>query len=130
MPILLARLFGSEFFALATLEERAVGMTLWFQSWHQLPAGSLPSEDKHLAYLAHCDFETTWPRVREMALHKWVKCSDGRLYHPVIANEVSKAWLHRLEYEEKKRKEAQRQREWRSRQRHTDVTRDNDVTSH
>jgi hypothetical protein len=130
MPMLVARFLGSHFFALATLEERAVGMTLWLQSWHQIPAGSLPNNDDHLIYLAHCDAQTVWPRVKKMALHNWEECSDGRLYHPVIANEVSKAWALKLDHEEKRRKDTERKREWRSRLRHTDVTRDIDGTSH
>jgi hypothetical protein len=129
MPILLTRLFGSEFFALATLEERAVGMTLWLQSWYQLPAGSLPNDDRHLAFLAHCAIEK-FKTVKDMALHRWVLCSDGRFYHPLIAKEVDKAWTHRLDHEEKRRKDAERKREWRARQRHMDVTRDIDGTSH
>jgi uncharacterized protein DUF1376 len=109
MPLLVARFLGSEFFAVATLEERAVGMTLWFQSWHQQPAGSLPNNDRHLCHLAHCDFET-WKRVKRMALHKWKQYSDNRLYHPVITQEVIKAWEYRQEHQRKLSQHAEKMR--------------------
>ena len=37
-----------------------------------------------------------WKGVRAGALHGFVKCEDGRLYHPVVAEKAKKAWLEKL----------------------------------
>lgn len=93
LPIDIARLFGSEFHALADDSEWRAGITLWLKSFHQVPAASLPDDDIALARLAELGRDVkTWKRLRERALHGWVKCSDGRLYHPVVAEKVMEAW--------------------------------------
>lgn len=66
-------------------------MCLWMESWHQRPAASLPDNDAVLARLAMCDLKT-WRKLRDMALEGWVKCSDGRWYHPVVAEKALEAW--------------------------------------
>jgi 5-methylcytosine-specific restriction endonuclease McrA len=66
-------------------------INLWTASWHDVPAGSLKDDDTALAEMAMCD-PRKWAKVRADALHGWVKCSDGRLYHPVIAEKVIPAW--------------------------------------
>nr|WP_254601831.1 DUF1376 domain-containing protein [Cupriavidus taiwanensis] len=93
LPIDIARLFGSEFHALADDSEWRAGITLWLKSFHQVPAASLPDDDTALARLAELGRDVkTWRKLRERALHGWVKCSDGRLYHPVVAEKVHEAW--------------------------------------
>lgn len=93
LPIDIARLFGSEFHALANDSEWRAGITLWLKSFHQVPAASLPDDDVALARLAELGRDMkTWKRLRDRALHGWVKCSDGRLYHPVVAEKVQEAW--------------------------------------
>ena len=37
-----------------------------------------------------------WPKVKAMALRGWVRCRDGRAYHPLIAERVMVAWEARL----------------------------------
>jgi hypothetical protein len=59
-------------------------MTLMMTSWQQEPAASLPSDDQTLAWLPHVTPQR-WRRIKEQALRGWIQCSDGRLYHPVIA---------------------------------------------
>ena len=44
---------------------------LWCESWHQIPAGSLPDKDGILARLAMCHPDE-WSRVRDRALQGWV----------------------------------------------------------
>ena len=97
MPIDITRLFGSEFHASSDAETWRAGLTLWLKSWHQVPASSLPDEDTQLARLAELGREKgKWKRIREGALHGWVKCSDGRLYHRVVAEKALEGWIEKL----------------------------------
>ena len=91
-PLLRRRLFRSEFHAKATDAEWRAGLTLWVRSFDQMPAGSLPDDDVQLQRLAGLARQHgKWRRVREMALHGWVRCDDGRLYHATIAEVVNDA---------------------------------------
>jgi hypothetical protein len=93
MPVMIGRLFGSEFHARANDSEWRAGVTLWLKSWHQSPAASLPDDDVLLARLAEFGRDVdSWLKVRDMALHGWVKAEDGRFYHPVIAELALEAW--------------------------------------
>ncbi|WP_218827925.1 MULTISPECIES: DUF1376 domain-containing protein [unclassified Burkholderia] len=93
MPIEVKRLLTSETWILGTGDERAAAITLWLESWHQIPAASLPSDDRMLGHLSQAK---NWKRVKDHALRGWVKCADGRLYHPVAAEKVLEAWLSKL----------------------------------
>lgn len=66
-------------------------LNLWSASWHERPAGSLEDDDDVLADAAMCSPER-WPKVRAEVMRGWVKCSDGRLYHPVVAEKVMDSW--------------------------------------
>lgn len=90
MPIDCTRLLTSETWILGTSDEKVAALTLWCKSWHQVPAASLPDNDRVLASLSEAGAK--WQKVREHALRGWVKCSDGRLYHPVVAEKASEAW--------------------------------------
>lgn len=93
MPLDIIRLFGSRFHAVATDAEWRAGVTLWAKSFHQVPAASVPDDDVELCRLAELGRDIkTWRKVREVALHGWVKCSDGRLYHPVVSEKANEAW--------------------------------------
>lgn len=85
MPLEVSRLIDSDFTALSTGDEFKAGLVLWAKSWSQTPAASLPADDRILARLVGCSL-SDWLRVKDMALHNWVLCSDGRFYHPVIAD--------------------------------------------
>ena len=119
MPLDIVRLFGSRFHAIANDAEWRAGVTLWAKSFHQVPAASIPDDDVELCRLAELGRDMkAWRKVREVALHGWVKCSDGRLYHPIVAEKANEAWA---------RKEAQRERarrgnaaRWGSRSSHSD----------
>jgi hypothetical protein len=93
MPVDVRRLLTSETWMLGDGEERAAAMTLWLESWHQVPAGSLPSNDRMLAHLSQC---AKWSRVKSHALRGWIACDDGRLYHPVVCEKVLEAWISKL----------------------------------
>lgn len=97
MPIEPGRLFGSEFHALADDAAWRAGVTLWLKAWHQVPAGSLPNDDTALTRLAELGRDReAWIAIRAPALRGWVECSDGRLYHPVVAGKALEAWLEKL----------------------------------
>lgn len=56
-----------------------------------------------------------WKKVRAVALHGWVKCSDGRFYHPVVAEKAAESWERRVEFKEKRSTKTERQQRWRDR---------------
>lgn len=93
MPLELARLRKSKSWLLAKRKPE-IGfymINLWCAAWHNVPAGSLEDDDDQLADQAMCD-PKRWPKVREEALRGWVKASDGRLYHNIVAEKVLEAW--------------------------------------
>jgi hypothetical protein len=90
MPLDVRRLFTSETWLLGSFEERCAALTLWGESWHQVPAASMPDNDRILAHLSQT--HGRWAKVKEHALRGWVKCSDGRWYHPVVAEKALEAW--------------------------------------
>lgn len=94
MPIDTVRLLDSDLFALATGEEFKAAVALWCKAWQQVPASSLPDNEVILAKLSGAG--ARWKKVRDQALRGFVKCTDGRLYHPVIAEKALEAWGHRL----------------------------------
>lgn len=97
MPLDVARLRDSAFAAKASGDEFMAGVLLWCASWHQIPAGSLPDDDAELSALAGFGrVVKEWRKVKTMALHGWVKCSDGRLYHETVAEKVNESWRAKL----------------------------------
>ncbi len=98
MPLDVLRLRDSGLAARATGDEFRAAVLLWCASWHQVPAASLPDDDVDLANL--CGYGRApkeWARVREGALRGWLHCSDGRLYHPTVAEKAREAWRSKLE---------------------------------
>lgn len=93
LPVDVQRLLTSETWVLGKGDERAAAMALWLQSWHQVPAASLPDNDRMLGHLAQV---ASWKRVKDQALRGWVLCTDGRLYHPVVAEKALEAWVEKL----------------------------------
>ena len=93
MPLDIVRLFGSRFHAIADDAEWRAGVTLWAKSFHQVPAASVPDDDVELCRLAELGRDMKqWKKVRAVATHGWVKCSDGRLYHPTVAEKANRLW--------------------------------------
>lgn len=99
MPLDVVRLRDADITALSTGDEFRCAVMLWCASWHQVPAASLPDDDIVLANLAGFGrVVREWKKVREGALRGWVKCGDGRLYHPVVAEKASEAWKSKLKH--------------------------------
>lgn len=110
MPLQVQRLLDSDLFALSTGDEFKAAVALWCKSWNQKPAGSLPADERVLAHLASAK---QWKRVREMAMRGWVLCSDGRYYHPIVAENVLEAWARREDFRETQVNKETRQQRWR-----------------
>lgn len=66
-------------------------MALMTEAWRQVPASSLPADELVLMGLSRCD-KATWSKVKSWVLAEWVKHSDGRLYHPDMAERAAEAW--------------------------------------
>lgn len=115
MPLDVQRLRDSDLALTSTGDEFKAAVLLWCASWSQVPAASLPDDDRLLAGLARFDARM-WKRVRPAALRGWVKCSDGRLYHPVVAEKAREAWKDRGEYRAKREKDRERLAAWRESQ--------------
>lgn len=96
MPLNIPKLMGSSFLAQTLArnpEAFGYAVILWMAAWHQVPAASLPNDDVELARLAGFGrFVDQWLKVREDVIKGFVLCSDGRLYHPYIAERAIAAW--------------------------------------
>lgn len=99
MPLDVVRLGDSDLVALSTGDEFKAAVMLWCKSWLQVPAASLPDDDRILAHLSGTG--QRWGRVKAVALRGWVLCTDGRLYHPVVAEKAREAWSYRLRQRER-----------------------------
>lgn len=113
MPLDTVRLLDSDLFALSTGEEFKAAVALWCKAWQQVPAGSLPDDDRILAHLSGAG--RSWKRVKAMALRGWIKCSDARLYHPTVAEKAWEAFERREGYTQKQGNKETRQQRWRNR---------------
>ena len=103
MPLFGTRLYTSEFNERANDAEFRAAHRLWWAAWQQCPAGSLPDNDDALCRYADLGRDTrAWKRVKEIALWGFVKCSDGRLYHPVLCEEAIIAYRKRVKARQKK----------------------------
>lgn len=112
MPMKHLKVLQSTLFVKSTGDEFKAAFALWCTSWTEVPAGSLPDDEQMLETFSR---SKVWTKVRDRALHRWVKCSDGRLYHPVIAELALDAWVRRDEYREKQENKETRQDRWRKR---------------
>ena len=107
MPLDVVRLRESDLAAISTGDEFKAAVLLWCAAWNQLPAASLPCDDRIIARLAQCSHRE-WAAVKATALRGWVICSDGRLYHPTVAEKALEAWAERREHQAEKENEKNR----------------------
>ena len=94
MPLDVARLRDSELAATPNAEAFRCSVLSWCVAWHQVPAASLPDDDASLARLLGFGRDVKgWKKIRASgALRGWIKCSDGLLYHPVVAEKAIDSW--------------------------------------
>lgn len=100
MPLLVGRLRDSDLASEQTPEENWAAVLLWGASWHQVPAASLPDVDATIAkwagYMMRGKVDAHWKEVRKGAMRGFILCSDGRWYHPVVAEVAREAWTGKL----------------------------------
>jgi hypothetical protein len=105
MPLDVLRLRDSDLTVLSSGDAFRAAVLLWCASWHQVPAASLPTDDRLLANLAGYGRDMAgWAEVRGDAIRGFVECSDGRLYHRVVAEKALEADEQRKAQKERTRK--------------------------
>lgn len=103
MPLDVVRFRDSDFTALVEAEAFRAGFLLMCASWHQVPAGSIPNDDRVLSNLAGFGrVVKEWEKFKEEALHGWILCDDNRYYHPVVSEKALESWKSKREYSYKK----------------------------
>jgi len=65
---------------------KSIAIDLMVMSWNQVPAGSLPNDAGKLAYMIGERLSKNMVHGLSDALRDWFLCSDGRLYHPMVAH--------------------------------------------
>jgi uncharacterized protein YdaU (DUF1376 family) len=97
MPLEIGRLRRSKawLFAKRQPELGFYMMNLWTASWHELPAASMENDDDVLADAAMCPPER-WSEVKAKVMHGWVLATDGRWYHPVVAEKARDSWAAKV----------------------------------
>jgi hypothetical protein len=102
MPLDVARLAQSWIAYGASGDGFRCAVLLWGKAWHQVPAGSLPNDDLLLSqYAGYGRAVDEWRKFRSEALHGFIECSDGRLYHPVVVEMARRAWAKKVGYSER-----------------------------
>lgn len=100
MPLDVVRLRDSELAANETPEACWAAVLLWAAAWHQVPAASMPDDDRWIAraagYVARGKIDKAWCEVKPGAMRGFIQCSDGRWYHPVVAEKAREAWNSKL----------------------------------
>ena len=111
------RLMSSELVALHGNEIIRAALMLWCRAWKQRPAASLPDDDKINAAFARLPM-ARFHKLKDAVMLGFVKCSDGRLYHPVLAGEAGKAYEKKISFQKRRAADAQRLKSWRERHPH------------
>jgi uncharacterized protein YdaU (DUF1376 family) len=92
------RLMASELTALASGDEFKAAVLLWCRAWKQIPAGSLPNDERILSSFSGAG--RRWAKVRKMAMRGFILCSDNRYYHKVLCEDVKRAAAKKAERRE------------------------------
>lgn len=111
------RVLASELLAIGTPEECWAAFMLWCRAWKQVPGGSLPNDERTLAGFSGAG--RRWKQVREVALHGFVLCSDGRLYHRFLCKEVERAYAAHVKYAARREDDRKRLSGWRAKRAQT-----------
>lgn len=106
------RLMASELVALSTHEVVAAALFLWCRAWKQRPAASLPDDDRVNAAFARLPL-ARFKKLKDEVLRGFVKCSDGRIYHRVLADEAKRAFERKTAFQAKRDTDKKRLQKWR-----------------
>jgi hypothetical protein len=117
MPLYGERLFKSETWIAASAEAKVAALRLWWHAYaHEVPAASLPDNDKLLAeYAGYGVAVRTWLKIKPQVMPGFVLCDDGRLYHDRLSEWAIEAWEMRSEHRETVEAKSERQKRWRER---------------
>lgn len=107
MPFDVANILISDLVLSTSGAEFKAAILLRAASWNRTPAASLPDDPRALAKLAGVDF-CDWDSVKDRALDGWVKCSDGLLYHPQVAERAMHILPDHQDFQEKRQGAAAR----------------------
>ncbi|WP_133000243.1 DUF1376 domain-containing protein [Luteimonas arsenica] len=107
------RVCQSDSWAIAEPRQRPFMVMVWIVSWTQLPAGSLPDNDAVIAARIGMPLPE-FKASRDVLMRGWWKANDGRLYHPVITEQV-------FDMTKRKIRKAKNQADYRERQRLKDA---------
>jgi hypothetical protein len=103
MPLDIGRFRASDLVTEEDPEAVLAAVLLWGAAWHEVPAASVPDNDRWLAKAAgYGRAVDAWLKVRAGALRGFVLCSDGRLYNRTLAEKALTAWDSRQQYEWRK----------------------------
>ncbi|WP_336492205.1 hypothetical protein [Methylobacterium nigriterrae] len=96
IPFDIGWLTDGDFAVTSTGDGFKAAITLMAKSWSQVPAGSLPDDDRMLANLAGFGRGPAalaeWEKVKDEALSDFELCSDGRFYSRTLAAKTLEAW--------------------------------------
>lgn len=98
MPLDVVRLRQSDLIAFENPEAIVAALLLWGAAWHSTPAGSLTDDDRALSQAAGYGRSVAgFLAIKQGALRGFTKCSDGRLYHPIVCEKANQAWQKKLQ---------------------------------
>jgi hypothetical protein len=93
MPLLIHELEKSDAWRFGNSDERAASLALQIASWKEVPAASLPSDDRALSILSRSE---CWATTKSIVLRDWTIATDGRLYHKSVAQSALESWIKTL----------------------------------
>lgn len=128
-PLHHQRLPKSKWWRRASDMARARNVMLWCAAYSQSPAGSLPDDDDELAEAAGFGMDmVAFAAAKAEIMAPWKLCSDGRWYHPTLAEVVLETWDKQTE---SRKAAAERKRRSRDRARGApeEVTRDTNIAA-
>ena len=103
MPLHGHRMLQSETWIKNSAPGKVAALALWWASWLQVPAASLPNDDVLLAHYAGYGVAVeAFAAIRHEAMRGWVLCSDNRWHHKFLAEIAAEAWAGRVKHQAKK----------------------------
>ncbi|RAS32067.1 hypothetical protein [Paraburkholderia bryophila] len=93
MPLLIYELEKSDAWRFGNSDERAASLSLQIASWKEVPAASLPNDDRALSILSRSE---CWATTKSIVLRDWKLATDGRLYHKSVAQCALESWIKTL----------------------------------
>lgn len=111
-PLQHKRLTRSAWWLRASDRAKAISVEFWCEAYQQVPCASLPDDDIALSDIAGFGKRdlTQWLEAKDEVLSAWVLCSDGRWYHPTLAEVAVEAFNEREARREREREKKRRQR--------------------